>query len=278
MKFIAAHDVNDRFEHATHPVLIDMSPTSLPALDQAQRVAFEQIVGQEGDRVGLLPDIADFNRAMAQTGVTPESTVILFDDCQGLAASRLAWTLALCGVQDLNLIDGGRAALLAAGWPLATEPTAPRPASTLHFDLSRHHCDADAIAAQLGTADPWLVVDARSEVEYLGEDKRSRHAGHIPGALHFDWQWFFDPANPGHLLPDSAIRARLEERGITDTGTDGKKRTVAVYCQSHRRSSLMFCVLKHLGFEDVRGYPGAWSDWGNRDDLPVECPENTRET
>ncbi|MGC8698426.1 MAG: sulfurtransferase, partial [Halothiobacillus sp.] len=112
---------------------------------------------------------------------------------------------------------------------------------------------------------PWTVLDTRSEAEYLGKDQRSRHAGHVPGAIHFDWQRCFDPKNPGFLLPDETILADLAAEGITPEAN----RTIAVYCQSHRRSSLMFFILKHLGFKQVRGYPGAWSDWGNRDDLPI---------
>ncbi|MCW9021808.1 MAG: sulfurtransferase, partial [Sedimenticola sp.] len=27
---------------------------------------------------------------------------------------------------------------------------------------------------------------------------------------------------------------------------------------------------KSLGFPRVKGYPGSWSDWGNRQDTPVD--------
>ena len=29
-------------------------------------------------------------------------------------------------------------------------------------------------------------------------------------------------------------------------------------------------MLVHLGYPNVRGYHGAWSEWGNRHDTPVE--------
>jgi thiosulfate/3-mercaptopyruvate sulfurtransferase len=270
MKFIIADELKTLFEQAPNPILIDMSQPGCPPMAEAQWIDFNQIVRNEGDRAGLLPDNDDFNRALAQTGITHSSTIFLFDDSQGLAASRLAWSLALCGMRDIYLIDGGREALLAAGWPLATTAPAPKSTAELTFDFSEHHCHAEAIAAQLDKPDGWLIIDARSEEEYRGTDRRSRNAGHIPGAVHFDWQWFLDPDKPGYLLPDDTIRMKLKERGITANPNEEKCQPIAVYCQSHRRSSLMFCVLKHLGFEDVRGYPGAWSDWGNRDDLPAE--------
>ncbi|MCW8881174.1 MAG: sulfurtransferase, partial [Sedimenticola sp.] len=34
--------------------------------------------------------------------------------------------------------------------------------------------------------------------------------------------------------------------------------------------SLTYIMLKSLGFPRVKGYPGSWSDWGNRQDTPVD--------
>ena len=45
---------------------------------------------------------------------------------------------------------------------------------------------------------------------------------------------------------------------------------VIVYCQTHHRSSHTYVILKALGYPRVKGYPGAWSEWGNSPDTPVE--------
>ncbi len=252
---------------AYSPILLDLSQPDQAPLQWSHRVDFNHIVSSCGDTVGLVPSIEALNQALAHTGICADRTLYIVDDCQGLAASRLAWTLALCGHTQSHLVDGGRTALLAAGMTTNDHPRPAESTPNLSFIADEHACTAEMILAGIQqTEQPWLVVDARSEAEYLGLDRRSRHAGHIPGAIHFDWQTCFDPANPGFLLPDTAILAKLAERGISpDT-----ERTIAVYCQSHRRSSFLFFMLKHLGFKHVRGYPGAWSDWGNRDDLPIK--------
>ncbi|WP_407275353.1 sulfurtransferase [Halothiobacillus sp. DCM-1] len=266
IKFIsAAQACAERDAQAPWRVL-DLS-SAAEALAGSHRVQFDAIVRNEGDTVGLLPAIEALNQALAHTGMTRQTPVLLIDDQQGLAASRLAWTLAVCGFDDLWMVDGGRAALIAARWPLG-EPAAAEATPVLAYDLTVHHCTAEVIRDHLNHPD-WQILDARSRAEYDGTDQRARNAGHIPGAIHCDWRDLFRPEAPDFLRPEAEIRALLAERGVMpDRG-----QTLAVYCQSHRRSSLLFAVLKHLGFGDVRGYPGAWSDWGNRDDVPIARPE-----
>jgi len=45
---------------------------------------------------------------------------------------------------------------------------------------------------------------------------------------------------------------------------------VITYCQSHHRSAHTYVMLKWLGYPKVKGYPGAWSEWGNHPDTPVQ--------
>jgi len=56
-------------------------------------------------------------------------------------------------------------------------------------------------------------------------------------------------------------------KDFTDAGID-KDAKIIVYCQSHQRSAVSYVALKHLGFNNVRAIDGAWSSWGNRDDVP----------
>ncbi len=263
IKFISAEQLVCQRNTAQPWRVLDISAAPEP-LAGTHRIVFDQIVHSEGETVGLLPTIDTLNAALGHTGISREQPIVVLDDQQGLSASRLAWTLAVCGFTNLMMVDGGRAAVMAAGWPLGdaapAEPTAP-----LSFIADAAMVTAEAIRDHL--AHPgWRFLDARSQEEFEGQDRRSRHAGHIPGAIHCDWRAFFRSDAPDTLRPDEEILALLAEHGITRENSH----TLVVYCQSHRRSSLMFSVLKHLGFTDVRGYPGAWSDWGNRDDLPIE--------
>ena len=84
-----------------------------------------------------------------------------------------------------------------------------------------------------------------------------------PGAVHFDWVQAMDAASHRRLRPPEVLAEELGALGVSPD------REVVVYCQTHHRSSHTYALLKHLGFPRVRGYHGAWSDWGNRPELPV---------
>jgi thiosulfate/3-mercaptopyruvate sulfurtransferase len=109
-----------------------------------------------------------------------------------------------------------------------------------------------------------VVFDNRSPAEFNGTKVFAQRGGHIPGAINIDWMATMDMEHDKRLKPEAELREMLESQGIT---TD---KTVVMYCQAHHRSAHTYIVLKSLGYEKIKGYPGAWSDWGNEPNTPIE--------
>jgi len=108
------------------------------------------------------------------------------------------------------------------------------------------------------------LLDARSLDEYSGEKKFAARGGHIPGAIHYDWMEIMDSSRNGRLKNSKELAATLAHHGFS------ADKHITCYCHTHHRSALSFIMLKSLGYTDISGYPGSWSDWGNADDTPIE--------
>lgn len=212
---------------------------------------------------GLLPDADIVNQLAREMGISKNSIVVCYDDGMGAAAARFIWTLNAYGFKNTSLLNGGVSAWIDAGFELNTDVVS-RPASDI--TLSRDGStvvDIDQVKKYLNDHSV-VLLDTRTEGEFVGTDVRAAHGGRIPGAKHFEWTDAIDTDNALKLHSDESLNGMLEERGIDNS------RDVMVYCQTHHRSSLTYVMLKHLGYANVTALDGAWSNWGNRDDTPKE--------
>lgn len=224
---------------------------------------YARIIRAEKPVMGLLPDDEQLSEVFSSLGITAETHVVAYDDEGGGKASRLLWTLDVMGHTAFSLLNGGLHAWANEGHPLETVPAE---ATQSHYEVhrtSRGLTDKDYIQAHL--EDPNVrLLDARTAEEFTGAKRLAARGGHIPGAVNLDWLMTMDRQRNLRLLADEELRRLLQERGLTPD------KQIIVYCQSHHRSAHSYIMLRHLGYGHVAGYPGAWSEWGNRSETPVE--------
>ncbi len=231
----------------------------------ASHLPYTQITTYRHPVYGLLPEPEPLEALFCGLGIGPDTHVVAYDDEGGGNASRLLWTLHAMGHPHYSLLNGGLHAWANEGHPCSRTQTPRKPA---RFQAQPDHsvvADADYILRRLDAPD-LALWDARSVQEYRGVSRFSQYPGHIPGAANLDWLEVTDRQANMRLKPESELRALLSGLGITPD------KEVITYCQTHHRSSLTWFVLRLLGYERCKGYPGSWSDWGNRDDTPKALP------
>ncbi len=246
--------------------IVDLSKPDLyqqSHIPGAVHLDYAQLVTARPPVMGLLPENNVLSALFSRLGLTPDTHVVAYDDEGGGRAARLLWTLDVVGHSHYSLLDGGRQAWLAEGRPVRSGQES-RPASDYRVtDQSAARADLTYIQAHL--RDPGVVlIDARSPQEYSGQKRLAERGGHIPGALNVDWVTTMDMQNNLRLKPAEELRLALTQRGVTPD------KEVIVYCQTHHRSAHTYIVLKSLGYNKIKGYPGAWSEWGNHRDTPIE--------
>ena len=229
----------------------------------AVHLQYPRILHVEKPIMGLLPDDATLNEVLSSIGISNDTHVVAYDDEGGGKACRLLWTLEVLGHAQFSLLNGGLHAWSNEGHPMDSQVATITPAQFEAQRTDKAVVDRQYILDNLENPEV-VLLDSRSIQEYTGEKNFASRAGHIPHAINLDWMLTMDQQNNLRFLPDAQLEQMLNDLGITDD------KEIILYCQTHHRSTHSYIMLKHLGYNNIKGYPGAWSDWGNRPDTPIE--------
>jgi thiosulfate/3-mercaptopyruvate sulfurtransferase len=211
---------------------------------------------------------------MEASGVTPETTLIIYGDNNNWFAAWALWQARIYGHKDVRLMNGGRKKWLAEGREMVTDTPRPARASYTAMDADNSlraflpQVQAASAARSSG------LVDVRSPAEFSGEllappglPETCQRGGHVPGARSIPWGKACN--EDGTFKSADELKALYAGEGI-----DGSKPVIA-YCRIGERSSHTWFVLKYLlGFDNVTNYDGSWTEWGNLVGAPVERGAN----
>ena len=231
---------------------------------------------------------AELNHALAEHGITADSTVILYgrfsnpdfqDPFPGssaghLGAIRCAAIMLYAGVKDVRILNGGIQAWEDAGYELTQEATQPDPVETFGAEIpGRPELFIDLPEAkELLSADDGALVSVRSWPEFIGEtsgyhyiEKKGRIPGAIFGNCGSDAYHMENYRNPDHTIREYHEIARIwAEADITPD------KRVAFYCGTGWRGSEAFLNAWLMGWPRVAVFDGGWFEWSNDPDNPYE--------
>lgn len=228
----------------------------------ARELPYSEIGGARGTLTRELPDPDAFRERLQRLGISDGSTVVVYAH-EAPMATRLLFTLAYMGLNDLAYLDGGLEL-----WRAESRPVERGPTRDLTFSAGRITAplrpqlvaDSEFILARVGK--PGLsLVDTRTDGEYSGTGNRSGmpSAGHVAGARQLEWEDLFSDRSL-RLRPRAELEAIFRERV-----TPGDE--VVTYCWVGYRASATWFVASLLGYNS-RMYDGSYQDWQQRN-LPT---------
>jgi thiosulfate/3-mercaptopyruvate sulfurtransferase len=205
-----------------------------------------------------LPSLDSLVDAARSWGLNAGDPVVVYDDFQGVPASRAWWLLTNAGLSDVRVLDGGLGAWRAAASPIET---GERPPERGTVELSENNLATLDLADVADFPTTGILFDARAPERFRGEvEPMDPQAGHIPGAVNAPAS--MNLAADGRFLPASELRARYESLGVAD-GVP-----VASYCGSGVTAAQTVLALSVAGYSSAL-FPGSWSQWSNHPELPV---------
>ncbi|GAA3931004.1 sulfurtransferase [Hymenobacter algoricola] len=207
-----------------------------------------------------LPPVADFARLLGQLGIGPETPVVVYDDKSGAnAAARTWWLLRSAGHAAVQVLDGGLAAALAAGFESSAAPVAPAtPREPYPFSAWQLPVASTATVQQASASGSSLIIDVREAFRYRGESEPiDLVAGHIPGAVNLPFAENLDAQ--GRYLAPAALRARYEAVLAGRPAADA-----IVHCGSGVTACHTLLGFAQAGLPLPQLYVGSWSEWSRR--------------
>ena len=220
---------------------------------------------------GLIRDLISkekFEALLSKSGISNDSTVILYGGNNNWFATYAFWYFKIYGHQDVRLIDGGRKLWELKGLPLVTEvPTLTASRYVAKERDNSIRTFRDQVVAAIGVKN---IVDVRSPQEFSGELAAPAHLpqeggqikGHIPSAKNIPWS---KAANE-----DGTFKSNDELTEIyKSAGVDFTKETIA-YCRIGERSAFSWFVLHELlNLQNISNYDGSWTEYGSLVGVPV---------
>jgi thiosulfate/3-mercaptopyruvate sulfurtransferase len=218
-----------------------------------------------------LIDRATLEKLLGESGISNDTTILLYGDNNNWFAAYALWQLKYYGHKDARLINGGRKKWVEEKRPLTTEPPKITPA-TYHASAPDESIRArkEDVFAVVENRNHGHLVDVRSVDEFTGKiiappgmSETAQRAGHIPSAANVPWA---QAANEDGTFKSADQLQQL----YGSKGVDGKDEVIA-YCRIGERSSHTWFVLKYLlGYGNVKNYDGSWTEWGNLVGAPIE--------
>lgn len=211
----------------------------------------------------MLPRPEAFAVAMRELGVSHDKHLVVYDEGNLFSAPRAWWMLRNFGVEHVSILAGGLAGWQRDELPLEQgDADLPQSDFEVKFDPSVVKRLTDVLlASHERTAQ---LVDARPAARFNAEADEPRAGlkrGHIPGALNVPWG---DLVVNGELKTTDELEAIFRRQGVN------LQEPIIASCGSGVTAAVVILALTTLGANNVKLYDGSWSEWGARDDLPIE--------
>ena len=228
----------------------------------------DQISDKKSSLPHMLPDEDYFSKMVSSLGIKNDDTVIVYDNSIFFSSARAWWMFKIFGHDNIRIIDGGLKAWINSGGPSSNEKSQTKETAYVANKKNLKLYDTMGnIMSDLESEKNKIVIDARGEDRFFAKVKEPRagiKSGHIPSSLNIPISSIIDK-NTNCLKSIDEINEIFTTIGLTDKNSE-----LVMTCGSGVTACGLALAANSLGFKNVKVYDGSWSEWGSREETPIE--------
>lgn len=208
-----------------------------------------------------MPDKESLIALFRESGLQLNDEIIVYDDGGSPFAARAWWILQYAGFNNSFILLEGFEQIRSTGIPITDGLSTPEKSDVVPIWDETIFASRQFVERTVAGETGHILLDARSVERYRGEvEPIDPIAGHIPGALNFDWEQL---KKDGQFSLDQHVEEQLMQ--VVD-----KSDQITVYCGSGVTAAPLYAMLKQNDYDNVNVYIGSYSDWISRDKIEVE--------
>ncbi|AWB72390.1 sulfurtransferase [Vibrio cholerae] len=212
----------------------------------------------------MMPSEERFNTLARKLGINQDSFIVVYDNSGTFASPRAWWMFKAMGHHKVYILNGGLTEWKAQGYNVTQNYREPTAKGNFDGKLNpQAFVDASYVHKQI--ANPHSqTIDARGLARFFGEVPEPRpgvRCGHIPGSSCLPFAELID----GHKLKEEAELRPLLTHMLPETAQE-----YLFSCGSGVTACIVLLAAYVCGYQNLSVYDGSWTEWGQRQDLPIE--------